>query len=158
VRPRERRLLRSFFIHYCGELSVVGGPYVLDDQGRVQPDHLPHWLTKAPDRHALLLLQGVFPVGFALVGVAPFPWMSPGRDVCLSEFFVAPTHRSCGIGRAAALQLFDRFPGKWEVCELPRHERAIAFWRRVIGEYTHGDFRELQARGGPAQHFENGRP
>lgn len=60
----------------------------------------------------------------------------PGADYRLSEFFVLRTFRRGGVGRHAAFALFDRFPGIWEIRELPRNGPAIALWRAVIGEYA----------------------
>ena len=34
-------------------------------------------------------------------------------------------------------------PGEWLVQQSPENAPAQAFWRRVIGEYTDGDFTEL---------------
>ncbi len=42
----------------------------------------------------------------------------------------------------AVFALFERFRGRWEIFELPRNERAIRFWRRVVGEFSGGRFTE----------------
>jgi predicted acetyltransferase len=61
-----------------------------------------------------------------------------------------------GIGRRFAVTLFDRFPGRWLVGQLPKNERAIAFWRKVIGDYTGGNFEEFTAEAGDnMQLFDN---
>jgi predicted acetyltransferase len=44
------------------------------------------------------------------------------------------------VGRDVACRLFDRFAGNWEVRELPANTPAQAFWRRIIADYTAGDF------------------
>jgi predicted acetyltransferase len=69
----------------------------------------------------------------------------------MSEFFVLRGHRGRGIGRRAVFALFDRFPGVWEISELPRNVPAIRFWRRVIGEYSHGRYRETSDTSGVRQ-------
>ncbi|MFO0618647.1 MAG: hypothetical protein U0414_39005 [Polyangiaceae bacterium] len=58
----------------------------------------------------------------------------------MSQFFVLKRYRRKGVGRAAAITTFDRFPGTWEVREAPENAPAIAFWRSVIDGYTAGDF------------------
>ena len=60
----------------------------------------------------------------------------------MSEFFVLRRERRQGIGALAAHAVFDAHPGRWEVSELVRNERAIRFWRRVIGEQTVGRYEE----------------
>lgn len=64
--------------------------------------------------------------------------MQPGMDFRMSEFFVLRRLRGQGVGRRAVFALFERFRGRWEISELIRNAPAIAFWRRVIGEYGVG--------------------
>ena len=60
----------------------------------------------------------------------------------MAEFFVLRGERRRGIGRAAALALFERFGGRWEVAQLRDNGPARAFWRTVITEYTGGRYEE----------------
>jgi predicted acetyltransferase len=75
----------------------------------------------------------------------------------LEEFFVMRRYRRDGVGRAAAIQLFDRFAGTWEVGEIDANVTGQSFWRDVIGEYTGGDFEEVhfadERWDGPVQYF-----
>lgn len=66
----------------------------------------------------------------------------PGPTSNVAEFYVVPEHRRREIGRRAAGALFDRFPGRWEVAQLRGNIPAQYFWRRVISDYTGGDFEE----------------
>ncbi len=80
------------------------------------------------------------PAGFALVKqVSDAP---PTFD--MGEFFVARQYRRQGIGQRVAVHLFDKFPGRWEVREMPSNKPAQAFWRRIIHDYTGGTFTERQ--------------
>ncbi len=115
--------------------------YELDDRGLWQPDHLPSWLGEDQDLPLVIVADGCR-VGFALVARAPSPWIAPGCDHRMSEFFVVRRERRHGIGALAAHAIFDAHPGRWEVSELVRNERAIRFWRRVIGEQTEGRYEE----------------
>ena len=69
------------------------------------------------------------------------------------EFFVGPPFRRHGVGRGAAMLLFSRFAGEWTIAEQARNPGAIRFWRRIIAEYTNGDFRERRAHGEVAHQF-----
>ena len=51
-------------------------------------------------------------------------------------------HRGHGVGERAAVELFNRLPGPWEVRVLDRNTAAQGFWRTVIARYTHGDLAE----------------
>ncbi len=162
LRPREHELLRRLYDSYLEELVSYGAWYRRGAGGRWEyrapnghrgPDHLPYWLDEGPEHHVLLFRSGAEVLGFAMVGVRPARWMSPGQDACISEFYVVPQARRRGLGQEAARRIFRRFPGRWEVCEVPGNAPAIAFWRRTVGRFTGGRFEELEARGGPAQRF-----
>jgi predicted acetyltransferase len=79
------------------------------------------------------------------------------RHYRMSEFFVGPSFRRRGVGRGAAMLLFSRFAGEWIIAEQARNPGAIRFWRRVIAEYTNGDFRERRAHGEVAHQFSTSR-
>jgi predicted acetyltransferase len=53
-------------------------------------------------------------------------------DWNMAEFFVARKHRGAGVGRAAAREIFSRYPGRWEVAVARRNVRALPFWRDTI--------------------------
>lgn len=139
----DRRWFTHVFPLYLHDLSEFGLTfYTLDDRGVWMPDHRESWLEDDGD-HPLILVHEGRRVGFALVNQAPSPHMRPEMDFRLSEFFVLRGHRGAGIGRRAALALFDRFRGRWEISALPRNEPAIRFWRRVVAEHG-GPRREIR--------------
>jgi predicted acetyltransferase len=74
----------------------------------------------------------------------------------LSEFFIARAARLHGFGRSATRLILDRFAGQWEVTQNSRNPAAVAFWRRVIAQYTDGAYRERVANGEVRQTFRSG--
>ena len=58
----------------------------------------------------------------------------------MAEFFVMKKYRRRGVGKAAAVKIFDAFPGGWEVSQWKNNLPAQAFWKQVIGEYTNGKY------------------
>ena len=142
-----------FYLHDLSEFDA--GYYRLNDRGLWEPDHLPDWLSNDV-QHSLIILAGGQHASFALVGKAPFAHMTPGFDYHMAEFFILRKLRRTGIGGAAAVAVFDRFPGSWEVTEMPRNAAAVRFWRRVIGEYTGGHFEDAPIEGSERQIFTAG--
>lgn len=73
----------------------------------------------------------------------------------MSEFFVLKRYRKQGVGKQAAFWMFDHHPGEWHVAEIPENKPAHAFWRRIIGEYTRGEYSETDKTpwSGPLQTF-----
>jgi hypothetical protein len=50
----------------------------------------------------------------------------------MAEFFVMRKYERRGIGRQAAIDLFHRFPGPWQVRQQQTNPLATSFWRSVI--------------------------
>ena len=71
-----------------------------------------------------------------------------GEHILMEEFFILRKYRRQGLGRQAAVWLFDQFPGVWEVSEMVENTPAQAFWRKVIGAYTSGRFVEINNSAG----------
>jgi predicted acetyltransferase len=154
----DRVLIRNLYPLYLHDLTAFTEFYDVDEQGIFRPDYLPDWLDRrSPAMHPLAIRADGRPAGFALVGQAPFPHMTRGRDYRMCEFFVLNRVRRRGVGRRAAQAIFAMFPGLWEVSELPQNTLATTFWRAVIGEYTGGAFTEAIERGDVVQVFDSRR-
>jgi len=86
--------------------------------------------------------------GFALVNQA----VRVGTEGCwMDQFFVLKKYRRQGVGELLAASAFAALPGRWEVGQMPQNLAAQAFWRRIVGAYTSGKFREHELRTGPWQ-------
>jgi predicted acetyltransferase len=92
------------------------------DYGEFGYRYLGHYWTEQ-DRAAFLLWVDGHWAGFALVRTsAPFD---------MAEFFIIRKYRRRGIGRAA-IELFQRFAGLWQVRQQHTDPPATGFWRSVI--------------------------
>jgi predicted acetyltransferase len=69
----------------------------------------------------------------------------------MDQFFVLKKYRRKGVGDLLAKSVFSALPGRWEVGQMPQNQAAQAFWRKVIGSYTGGRFREHEVRAGSWQ-------
>lgn len=54
-----------------------------------------------------------------------------GEDYYISEFFILKKYRRNGIGKKAVGILFDMFPGKYLLGQMPNNNPAIKFWKSV---------------------------
>jgi predicted acetyltransferase len=66
----------------------------------------------------------------------------PENQFWMGQFFVMKRYRRMRVGSQAARHIFDQFRGKWEVGQMPLNYTAQTFWRRIIDEYTKGNFVE----------------
>ena len=143
----DREWLTNVYPFYLHDLSGFDDHYyTLNDRGLWEPDYLPSWLEDGPD-HPLIFNESGGRVGFALVNEAPSPHLRPGIRFRVSEFFVLRRFRRSGIGRRAAMALFNRFQGRWQLSVLPRNKAAISFWLQVINEYAGGLYQETSKAG-----------
>ncbi|UVI29360.1 GNAT family N-acetyltransferase [Paenibacillus spongiae] len=116
--------------------------HVLNKHGLYLYKYLDHQWTDEYRRPFIVRVDGEI-AGFALVSLdVPKEYMalSPAEKTnSISEFFIMRKYRRRGVGRDAALSLFERFRGTWEVRQTEGNTSAYAFWKRVISEYKGQD-------------------
>ncbi len=125
----------------------------VDEHGLFGYRYLDHYWTE-PGRHPFLVRASGKLAGFVLVRTLG---ESEGQAVhSIAEFFILRRYRRLGIGRAVAHRVFELFPGEWRVAQEAGNRPAQAFWRKVIAEYTGGDYEDQQRTedpDGPVQTF-----
>lgn len=98
--------------------------------------------------HAHVALAGSQYAGFALVAPAS---ITRSQGHWMEQFFILKRWRRGGAGFALARHVLNSHPGAWEVGQMPANLAAQAFWRRVVGRLTAGNYVELQVGHGPWQ-------
>jgi len=128
---------------YLHDVSEFTGEHPGPD-GRFRLSQFFELYWTEPTRHPFRLEVDGRTAGFAFVRE-----MEPDLR-SIAEFFVLRSFRGKGVGRDAAVRLFDRFPGRWRVAQDAGNIPAQRFWRSVIGEYTGGSFTERLSKAQPA--------
>ncbi|MEP7216190.1 MAG: GNAT family N-acetyltransferase, partial [Anaerolineaceae bacterium] len=128
-----RRLLELYHYDFTEFL-----PLDLNEHGEFGYQYLDHYW--APDegetRLPFLVRADGKLAGFAFVRrKEDGPWK-------MAEFFVMRQYRRAGVGAQAARAVFAQCAGAWEVHEVLANTPAQAFWRRIIGEVTGGQFED----------------
>lgn len=72
-------------------------------------------------------------LGFAMVN-EHLEILKDGHSI--AEFMVIPKYRRRGIGKKAAIHIFEKYKGNWEIKPSYGSEKAHLFWENVIREYT----------------------
>lgn len=127
----------------------------VQEDGAFGYKYLPHYWTESGRFPFLVSVDGKW-AGFALVRFI----QEEGREAYYSvaEFFVMKKYRGLGLGKKMAVNVFDQFPGKWQVTQFEKNVPAQRFWRKVIAEYTGGQFQEKTIENGVImQEFESGK-
>lgn len=162
--PDEMAIIRNMFALYFHDMSEYDDGIVMNAYGLpvwagfegTQPRTLAEsvafnwWIRDSC--HPFLIRADGQPAGFVFVNAGPY-FLAEDVDYDVQDFFIAAKYRRKGVGRAAARAVFEKFRGRWEVFQLARNTPAIAFWNRVIGEYTGGSYERFE--GGARQRFRN---
>jgi predicted acetyltransferase len=160
VRPasiEDKSILRNLMELYNYDFSEFDGADV-DAHGLYGYERIDHYWTDE-GRHPFLVRVDGRLAGFVLVRTLEEPAPEPVHSI--AEFFILRKYRRLGVGKGAACRIFDLFPGRWSVAQIESNLPAQSFWRRIITEYTGGDFEETRMDDGrfqgPVQTF-NSRP
>lgn len=147
----DREWIRSVYPNYLSELSInkTGLFPVLGEWHEREDEFLAGWFADSA-AHPFVILHEGRRAGFALVARPPsFPPTAVAFR--MAEFFVINDARRRGVGAGAAVLLFNRFAGDWEVLEDEHNQAALQFWRRIISRQTSGRFSETRS-GGEVRH------
>ncbi|MBP6985192.1 MAG: GNAT family N-acetyltransferase [Alphaproteobacteria bacterium] len=115
--------------HYSGWECPADGLFECDD--------LKSYFTDST-RKAYIVKVADELAGFVLINKLDFLPASFN----MGEFFILAKFQRKGIAQIVARQVFDMHQGTWSVGAIPMNKRALHFWRRVIGDYTGGDYME----------------
>ena len=85
-----------------------------------------YWIERG--RHPYLVTNDGVPIGFALV------WNHEDGTHEMVEFTIQPAFRHRGIGRAAAVMIFEALGGDWVLGVAAHPPGAMDFWRACLGE------------------------
>jgi predicted acetyltransferase len=156
AQPEDGVCLRNLFQFYCYDFAAIRGGHVGPEGNIAIPDLASYW--QEAWRYPLIVRTGEHLAGFALVHQRSRITGDAGTwDV--AEFFVLRHLRRRGVGSEAAMKMFDRFRGPWEVRQMRANREAIDFWRAVISRYTRGQYTETVLDDdrwrGPVQSFDN---
>ena len=92
---------------------------------------------KDANRESYFIKNGDKYIGFVMIN-ENLKFNNSGKSV--AEFLIMPKYRRHHIGKKVAMEIFDMYPGWWEVEPIENSESAYIFWRKTIEEYTLNNF------------------
>ncbi len=137
--------LMQLYLHDFSEFAPIGSAHgEVDADGRFADERLDSYWQEG-GRIPLLIRADDRLAGFALLN----QWSALGLplDRAMAEFFVLRKYRRVGVGTRAALLLFHRFPGGWEVPVAWYNQPALRFWRDVTHVAAAGHVEECAGDG-----------
>lgn len=150
VKLEDKTVLKNLTELYKYDFSEFD-PEDVNEHGLYEYMYVDHYFTEEGRFPFFIKVNGKY-AGFALIRAIE---ENSRTYYSMSEFFVMKKYRKSGVGKQAAVQLFSKFPGEWEVAEMEENIPAQAFWRKVISLYTNNEYREIRKAGwdGPIQVF-----
>jgi predicted acetyltransferase len=139
-------LLRNLWQFYLYEFSRFTRDHVTP-AGKFAETELDGVFTRH-QRHPFIIYADDKVAGFAIVDNGIKSYFTESLSVVyMYEFFILAAFQQRGLGEQTARHLFDLFPGHWEVFEMASNLNAQHFWRKIIGRYTNGQYREREVPG-----------
>jgi predicted acetyltransferase len=133
----KKHVLENLFQFYDYEFSSILEKIKVNRDGCFPKPDVTAYLTQN-NYQTFLITVGQDLVGFVIVNTN----LDSEGTRTISEFFVMKKYSGKGIGKIAAKQVFDMFPGKWLIHQVAKNYNAQAFWRKVIYDYTKGSYKE----------------
>jgi predicted acetyltransferase len=154
VRRGEAEAVRWLVQLYIYDLG--GAYWDVERNGAFAPAAWHRRFWHSPGRHLFVIRVRGRLAGFAMVRDRAHFAGADAHEI--AEFFVLRKYRRRGFGTRAALALFARFPGRWELAELSWNVAAQRFWRRLVRRVAVAGFTEVRRRHDDlafvVQHFE----
>lgn len=122
--------LLELYIHDFSEII----PVYLGPDGRFGYKGLSDYWTQ-PGHYPFLITVDDKLAGFALVKIVRAV-TGEQEDWDMAEFFIVRAHRNHGIGLSAAHQVWQLFPGSWQVRVMSFNRPALLFWQRAIDAFV----------------------
>lgn len=141
VKVEDKEILRNLLEKYDYEFSQWDNRDV-NKLGLYGYDYLDCYWTEEKRWAYFIEVDGKL-AGFIMVN--NYPEADEETDYSLAEFFILYKYRRCGIGKFAAIKVFDMFNGKWQLKRHPKNIASVHFWDNVVSEYTKGKYRLVES-------------
>jgi predicted acetyltransferase len=137
---QQKSVLCNLMELYQYDLSEIEAKDV-DAYGLFGYQYLDYYWTESK-RHPFLVKCDEKLAGFVLVNQHTY-FYQDNDAMSIAEFFILKRYRNQGIAKQVATQIFNQFPGSWEVRQTALNLSAQSFWTKVISQYTNGAFDEV---------------
>lgn len=150
----QKSVLRNLLELYIYDFTEFE-PIDVDEHGLYGYKYLDNYWTEENRYPFFIKVNGSY-AGFVLIRKIDEDSFG-NRVYSVAEFFVMKKYRRLGVGKRAANIIFNTFKGTWKVGQIKNNIPAQYFWRKVISEYTKGNFKEVREENwnGPMQEFSN---
>ncbi|MBN2544437.1 MAG: GNAT family N-acetyltransferase [Spirochaetes bacterium] len=141
VLKKQKQILKQLIELYLYDFSEFDNKDV-DESGHYGYKYLDHYWKEKNKHPFFIKVKNKF-AGFVLLS-NHCHILKNEQAKSISEFFIMKKYRRKGIGKKAAIKMFDMFRGDWEIRQHPHNIAAQKFWKNVITIYTGNNFSEKE--------------
>jgi predicted acetyltransferase len=138
-------LFRYYIGEVYNELPNEYGVFAYDDSKTLQEmcAKRESWSMNPETKFPFIIYAFDRPVGYMFVSKISSE-VSGKDNYFVDALFLIKSVRRKGIGSLIVKQVFDKFKGKWELhtSASDRNIETQSFWRKVLNEYTCGNYNE----------------
>lgn len=138
--PIIQNMARFYVYDLSRECGFISQDWALPSDGLFESFDFKSYFEK-PTRRAFLIKVNEELAGFVLLNQVG---CNPDTLWNMGEFFILAKFQGKGIGQRVAHQIWNQFPGKWEVSVIPENKSALKFWQRAVADYTGSQYQELR--------------
>jgi predicted acetyltransferase len=131
----EEHILQNMFEFYDYEFSQYLN-FEVNKEGLFRRAPVSEYLSN-DEYHSFFIKSAERLLGFVILKIT-----NNKSSFEIEQFFILKKYNGKGIGKQAAIKIFDRFKGNWKVTQVERNYPAQAFWRKVIQSYSNNSYRE----------------
>lgn len=143
VNEKDKNIIYNLMQLYTYELSFFEDEttnFKLLDNGLFAISKYIDLYWKEENRHPYLLKYENEIAGFVMIR------FNEENMYEIAEFFVLNKYRKLGAGTFMAKEVFEKHKGKWEIRTLLKNKRAQEFWRKVVNDFSKGNYTEKLIR------------
>jgi predicted acetyltransferase len=131
----EGNILRNMFEFYDYEFSQYLN-FEVNKEGLFRRAPVSEYLSN-DEYHSFFIKSAERLLGFVILKIT-----NNKSSFEIEQFFILKKYNGKGIGKQAAIKIFDQYKGNWKVTQVERNYPAQAFWRKVIQSYSNNSYRE----------------
>lgn len=136
--PIIQNMARFYVYELSRDCGFISDDWALPSDGLYESFDFKNYFEE-PTRKAFLIKVGNELAGFVLLNQAG---IYPDTVWNMGEFFITAKFQGKGLGFLVSSELWNMYPGLWEVSVIPENKPALNFWRKTISKITMGNFQE----------------
>jgi len=150
AKKSQKSVMRKLLELYAHDFSEFDG-LDINEYGEYGYPYLDcYWNEKGRFPYLFFVNENI--AGFGLIRIDEEGYFS------VAEFFILRKYRKLGYGEFYAKMLFKKHEGNWRVSVLDCNQPAIHFWKKVIVDFSGGEYHVAKMKDwdGPVFEFKNG--